>query len=365
MRDDKPLIFISYSHKDRRWLDFVQGHLEVAVTNDHFKTWDDRRIEGGADWAKEIDTALEKCAAFVLLISRHSLVSSFILKQEVHAALEAHWARGVKIYPIIVRACDIYAVPWLAKMNVRPLDAKALALYPPAKRDEIMASLAAEIRDIIKNRSNKAIKEGGETAIVVDAQAGKRTSCAIQIRETQNPVPRCVELLAGSNQASTYERFDVLPEVRCGTEIFPIDDFFFSIGVAQLELKLKLVDCEIAYGTRLGDVPHPHIRAQGGNNWVISGPLENDLLARRVLGDETLCSINSKAAGTFNVAMELGCLQFFVKHSAVHKEGRKLNINKERILGVFINRCIGIKDGFVTLCSAKFDVVEAGSEIHG
>ena len=158
MSNKKPVIFISYSHKDRKWLDFVQGHLEVAVTNDHFETWDDRRIEGGADWAKEIDAALEKCAAFILLISRYSLVSSFILKREVHAALEAHWARGVKIYPIIVQACDVSAVPWLIKMNIRPRDMKALALYSPAKRDDVMALLAAEIRDIVKTHSNETVR---------------------------------------------------------------------------------------------------------------------------------------------------------------------------------------------------------------
>src|SRR4029077_1746021 len=48
----KPVIFISYSHKDRRWLEFVQGHLQVAVTNNHFESWDDRRIEGGAAAAR-------------------------------------------------------------------------------------------------------------------------------------------------------------------------------------------------------------------------------------------------------------------------------------------------------------------------
>jgi hypothetical protein len=62
----------------------------VAATDDHFETWDDRRIEGGANWAKEIDTALLECAAFILLVSRHSLVSSFILNREIQAALEAH-----------------------------------------------------------------------------------------------------------------------------------------------------------------------------------------------------------------------------------------------------------------------------------
>jgi tetratricopeptide (TPR) repeat protein len=149
MGSPKPVIFISYGHKDRKWLDFVQGHLEVAVTNDHLQTWDDRRIAGGADWEQEIDAALTKCAAFILLVSRHSLVSRFILKREVQAALEAHWQRGVRIYPIVVQACDLQAVPWLTRMNLRPRDAKALARFSPAKRDEVMAEIAAEIRGLV------------------------------------------------------------------------------------------------------------------------------------------------------------------------------------------------------------------------
>jgi tetratricopeptide (TPR) repeat protein len=161
----KPLIFISYSHRDSRWLEFVQGHLEVGVTNDHFETWDDRRIKGGADWAKDIDDALWKCSAFILLVSRHSLVSAFILKQEVKAALDAHWERGVKIYPIIIAPCDVQAVPWLTKMNIRPRDAKALSRYSSAKRDEVMASLAAEIRDIIKSASTIVERRTSKTGL--------------------------------------------------------------------------------------------------------------------------------------------------------------------------------------------------------
>jgi hypothetical protein len=62
MGSPRPVIFISYSHKDRQWLDFVQGHLQVGVANDHFETWDDRRIAGGADWEKEIDIAGRRAA---------------------------------------------------------------------------------------------------------------------------------------------------------------------------------------------------------------------------------------------------------------------------------------------------------------
>jgi hypothetical protein len=150
-----PIVFISYSHKDKRHFEFVRSHLQVAVANEHFETWDDRRIQGGGDWTKEIEDALSSCAAFILLVSRHSLVSTFILKREVKAVLEAHWRRGVHIYPILVEGCDIHAVPWLTKMNIRPADAKPLAAIPRAKRDEVMASLAAELRGIVNTLADK------------------------------------------------------------------------------------------------------------------------------------------------------------------------------------------------------------------
>ncbi len=153
MGSSRPVIFISYSHKDGRWLEFVQSHLQVAVTNDHFETWDDRRIAGGAEWEKEIDAALWRCTAFILLVSRHSLTSDFILKKEVQAALEAHWTRGVKIYPIVVEACHIQAVSWLTSMNLRPRDARALELFPRPKRNEVMASIAAEICGLVTGQA--------------------------------------------------------------------------------------------------------------------------------------------------------------------------------------------------------------------
>jgi tetratricopeptide (TPR) repeat protein len=147
----KPLIFISYSRQDRRWLDYVQSHLQVAAANGHLETWDDRRITD-EDWEGAIDDALSTCAAFILLVSRHFLISDFILKKEVPAALEAHWTRGVRIYPIIVEDCDIRAAPWLMKMNLRPRDAKALQLFPLARRNQVMKSIAAEIRGLLTDR---------------------------------------------------------------------------------------------------------------------------------------------------------------------------------------------------------------------
>jgi hypothetical protein len=103
---EKPSIFISYSHKDEpdpvlqpaadRWLTFVTSHLGPAQAHGHLKTWDDRAIEGGGDWRRQIDDALSQCIVCILLVSRHSLTSRFILDVEMKKMLERHRARGVR-----------------------------------------------------------------------------------------------------------------------------------------------------------------------------------------------------------------------------------------------------------------------------
>jgi hypothetical protein len=93
----KPTIFISYSHKDEpdplspslefRWLTFVKSHLSPAAEHDLIELWDDSRIDGGNEWREEIDRALERCDICILLVSRYSLSSRFILDVEMKRIL--------------------------------------------------------------------------------------------------------------------------------------------------------------------------------------------------------------------------------------------------------------------------------------
>jgi tetratricopeptide (TPR) repeat protein len=69
----KPVIFISYSHKDEpdeflqpgetRWLSYVKSFLEPAKTHGRVELWDDRHIDGGGDWRGDINEALERCGS--------------------------------------------------------------------------------------------------------------------------------------------------------------------------------------------------------------------------------------------------------------------------------------------------------------
>jgi tetratricopeptide (TPR) repeat protein len=145
----KPLIFISYSHKDREWVDYVRSHLAPAATHGVLTTWDDNQLQIGADWKGDIFSALDSCQVFILLVSRHSLVSKFILEHEIERIRARRQKQAVAFCPMVVTPCYLDAVDWLTSLNYHPKDGKALSELPEHVRDRTMEGIVAEITKII------------------------------------------------------------------------------------------------------------------------------------------------------------------------------------------------------------------------
>lgn len=147
-------IFISYSHKDEAAKNRVSKHLTVlARAGISLEIWDDRRIQAGDDWRKEISDAIEGCSIALLLISADFLTSKFILDEEVPRLLERRVEEGVKIIPVIVAHCQWQAVAWLSPTQARPTDGRPLAALGKVKADEALSNLASEIHRLHNQRS--------------------------------------------------------------------------------------------------------------------------------------------------------------------------------------------------------------------
>ena len=78
---DQPYIFISYSHRNSRYIHGVIEYLQSCG----YRVWYDGGIEAGSEWPEYIASHLEKCSC-VLTFMSHAFVESDNCKRELHFA---------------------------------------------------------------------------------------------------------------------------------------------------------------------------------------------------------------------------------------------------------------------------------------
>lgn len=143
-------VFISYSHKDKKWLDELNIMLQPLVRQRPIDIWDDTRIESGAEWRKEINQALGSARVAVLLVSTDFLASDFINKVELPKLLQAAERNGLTILWVAVRH-SFYMVTAIAKYQAANDPARPLAaLSPRWKRDQEWLRICKKIEKAAK-----------------------------------------------------------------------------------------------------------------------------------------------------------------------------------------------------------------------
>jgi tetratricopeptide (TPR) repeat protein len=163
----KPIIFISYSHKDEpdkpgpdevRWLTFVQSFLAPVVKTGIFDIWVDQHLHSGDDLDSEIRTKLAHCDVFVLLASRHSLASPYVVETEI-ATMRQRIANAedVRIVPIILSPIPTVALKQLNDIVLSPKDGHPLSLMSKNDREVAMAAIADDIAAVAAEIANRKV----------------------------------------------------------------------------------------------------------------------------------------------------------------------------------------------------------------
>jgi hypothetical protein len=140
----RPVIFVSYSHRDRRIKERLVEHIAVLGETD-FELWDDAEIRTGTDWRRTIDEGLERADAGVLLISTSFLTSNFIKSVELPKLL------AKDLYPVLIGYCPWQSVEWLTKLQMLTDNGKPLGTRGQ-KLDRALVKVAQELAGLFGAR---------------------------------------------------------------------------------------------------------------------------------------------------------------------------------------------------------------------
>jgi hypothetical protein len=359
----RPLVVISYARKDDKWLTYVRGFLGPGEKNGLFRVWTDRLIKGGDDWNSKIEENLRACDIFILLVSRHSMKYDYIVDKEIAIIRERQANREpVHFYPLHMTPTPKAGLEIVDDRNLRPSREMSISECDRDERAVFMKEVADEIAEIAQGARMRENEAG------VDLRISGRIRFSVRC---ENPVGDCVELTPKPRPDSTYELFHLMPDLICDEHTEWIGNIYYFFRINQLFLQLKLGDCGIApLAPRLGyrgihiidsEGNKTRIRIRGKNTWILCADGDSALTGQVIGPHDVICSITPLKRDGYNITMEAWCMQNHIicdLERSLQGGRKKLIRNKESILSIFINKCLGSQDGFVTLCRADIDVEE-------
>jgi TIR domain len=141
-----PSVFVSYSHKDRNYLEELRVHLTPYIRANKVACWDDTEINPGAVWQEEIKASMQAATTAVLLVSAHFLASNFIANYELPYLLASAKSGNVTILSVIVRPCLFKGID-LAQLQAINAPSQPLSGMSNNERDKVWVKMVERIKN--------------------------------------------------------------------------------------------------------------------------------------------------------------------------------------------------------------------------
>ena len=260
-------VFVSYSHRDRAWLERLLLHLSLLQRRELIHVWSDTRIGVGERWEVEIEKALGESRVAVLLVSPAFLASNYIWQQEIPRIME-HKEQGMAVLPLVVRPCAWRIAPELAELQARPPDGRPLSLGDEAEIDRDLAQFVYELAARVEQLSSSLMAQ--ETELVqtsgsperADLQRAGRTpgsDLPVQGVSSAESVPGGAATMVESWTGMYYpsnRRLQLTIRERRGSQIYATIDYPTEGTVTEVE------GSEVVLGESASDSIWAELRAR-------------------------------------------------------------------------------------------------------
>ncbi|MCX6630998.1 MAG: toll/interleukin-1 receptor domain-containing protein [Candidatus Solibacter sp.] len=154
-------IFVSYSHRDRRWLDELVITLAPLIRKRSITVWDDTKIGVGQKWKAEIIAALERAKVAVLFVTRNFLASEFIANEEMPRLLEVAKQAGLTVVWIAV-GDSLYEETEITEYQAANDPAKPLNSLSEAEVDRELVRIAQKLNSLLLKPQSAEVAGAGD-----------------------------------------------------------------------------------------------------------------------------------------------------------------------------------------------------------
>lgn len=145
LQSTRDKVFISYSHKDKKYLQDLKTMLAPLIRGQKIIAWDDSKIEVGSEWRKEIENALNSAKVAVLMVSHNFLASDFISEHELPQLLKAAKEEGLNVLCVHV-SHSMYKETEIEIYQAAHEPSRPLGSLSKAKRDQVLVEICEKIQ---------------------------------------------------------------------------------------------------------------------------------------------------------------------------------------------------------------------------
>jgi TIR domain len=138
-------VFISYSHKDKEWLERITITMKPLVHGEIITVWDDRNIFPGTNWFEEIRKAISLARIAILLVSQRFLASGFIQREEFPELLKRR-EQGMGFFWVPLES-TLYKFTPLKDIQSAWDPSTPLADLGPAEQATALVNIATKLAD--------------------------------------------------------------------------------------------------------------------------------------------------------------------------------------------------------------------------
>jgi len=202
-------LFISYSQKDRAFLEQFWIHLSPLEEDYGLQRWDDSRIQPGDIWLDEIQQALKRAQVALLLVSPDLLASAFIRRKELPTLFEAAKHDGLKILWLPIRPCSWKRHRQIEQyQSVGSLD-PTLAEMDEVKRDRAMVKITDHIHGVFERieGERRAAQQAAEAEALARRQEAERQIADQEAKREAEETVRLESLKAENEARAQAERW--------------------------------------------------------------------------------------------------------------------------------------------------------------